>query len=86
MSRPAIVKWCQMFENGRKELSNAEIEGKLATVTTPDMGQRVEDINHSNGKVEEAHIKCSGNAKNIWMEDNFSTMTRFTQLFLWTKE
>ena len=65
MSRPAIVKWCQMFADGRIDLNDAEREGRLATASTPDMMQWVEDIIRSNYKVREANIAHLENSKNI---------------------
>ena len=59
MSLPAILKFCQMFEDGRTHLIDAERKGRPATVSTQDMGQRVEDIIRSNCEVKEAHIACS---------------------------
>ncbi|GBL78276.1 hypothetical protein AVEN_42821-1 [Araneus ventricosus] len=55
MSRPTIVKWCQQFEDGRTDLTDAERQGKPTTVSTSDMVQRVEDIIHSNGRVSVTH-------------------------------
>ncbi|GBO44481.1 hypothetical protein AVEN_174931-1 [Araneus ventricosus] len=51
MSRPAIVKWCQRFEDGGTDLT----DGRPTTVTS-DMVQRVEDIIPSNRRVSVAHI------------------------------
>ena len=81
MSRSAIVKCCQIFEGGRTDLTDAEREGRAATVSTPNMVHRVQDIIRSNCKVREAHTACSENSNSIWVEDNFPTMTRFKQLF-----
>ena len=75
MSRPAIVKWCQIFEDCHTYLTDAEREGMPVTVSTPDMVQRGEDITRNNCKVREAHITCSENSKSIWVEGNFPTMT-----------
>ncbi|GBO06116.1 hypothetical protein AVEN_201659-1 [Araneus ventricosus] len=33
MSRTAIVKWCQQFEDGRTDLSDAERQGRPTTVS-----------------------------------------------------
>ncbi|GBL91783.1 hypothetical protein AVEN_185542-1 [Araneus ventricosus] len=33
MSRPAIVKWCQQFEDDRTDLTDAERQGRPATVS-----------------------------------------------------
>ena len=81
MLRPAIVECCQMFDDGRPDFTDVERERRPATMSTPDMVQRVEDIIRSNFKVGEAHIACSENSKSIWMEDSFPTMIRFRQLF-----
>ena len=59
MSRPTIVKWCQTFEDGRTDLIDPEKEERRATVSTPDMVQRVEDIISCSYKGREAHIVCS---------------------------
>ncbi|GBL93444.1 hypothetical protein AVEN_59653-1 [Araneus ventricosus] len=56
MSHPAIVKWCQQFEDGRTDLNDAERQGRPTTVSTSDMVQRVGDIILSNGRVSVAHI------------------------------
>ena len=37
MSRPVIVKWCKMFEDGRTDLTDVEWEGRPATVSTLEM-------------------------------------------------
>ncbi|GBM94961.1 hypothetical protein AVEN_265274-1 [Araneus ventricosus] len=55
MSRPATVKWCQQFEDGRTDLTDAKRQGRPTTVSTSDMVQRVEDIILSNGRVSVAH-------------------------------
>ena len=65
MSRPAIVKWCQMSEDGRTDLTDAEREGRPEIVSAPDIVQRVEDIIRSNCKVREAHIACLEKSKSI---------------------
>ncbi|GBO00940.1 hypothetical protein AVEN_6471-1 [Araneus ventricosus] len=56
MSRPAIVKWCQQFEDGRTDLTEAERQGRPTTVSTSDMVQREKDIILSNRRVRVAHI------------------------------
>ena len=44
-SSPAIVKWCQMFEYGRTDLTNAEIEERTATDSSiRDIVQRVDGV------------------------------------------
>ncbi|GBM67454.1 hypothetical protein AVEN_124050-1 [Araneus ventricosus] len=54
MSRPAIVKWCQQFEDGSTDLADAERQGR--PTTTSDMVQKVEDIILNNRRVSVAHI------------------------------
>ena len=56
MSRPNIVKWCQKFEDSRLVLTDAEREERQATMSTPGMMQRVEDIIRSNRRLSVAHI------------------------------
>ncbi|GBM47053.1 hypothetical protein AVEN_68373-1 [Araneus ventricosus] len=48
MSHPAIVKWCQQFEDGRTDLTDAERQGRRTTVSTSGMVLRVEGIILSN--------------------------------------
>ena len=62
MSCPSIVKWCQMFEDGRTDFTDAEREGSTATVSTPDMVHRVEDVIRSNCKVRKTQIASSENS------------------------
>ena len=69
-----------MFEDGRTDLTDAEIKGRPAIVSTPDMVQRVEDIIRSNCKGKESHTACPKISKSIWEEDNFLTIIRFKQL------
>ena len=59
MSCLAIVKWCQMFEDGLTDLTDAEREGKPETVSTPDIVRRAEDIIRNDCKASEAHIAFS---------------------------
>ncbi|GFT84863.1 HTH_48 domain-containing protein [Nephila pilipes] len=37
MSRQAIAKWCDMFENGRKHIGDAEHEGRQLTATNSEI-------------------------------------------------
>ncbi|GBM32174.1 hypothetical protein AVEN_136724-1 [Araneus ventricosus] len=55
MSRPAVVKWCQQFEDCRTNLTDVERQGRPATVSTSDIVQRMEDIILNNGRVSVAH-------------------------------
>ncbi|GBN06724.1 hypothetical protein AVEN_119432-1, partial [Araneus ventricosus] len=55
MSRPAMVKWWQQFEDGRTDLTDAEGQGRPTTVSTSDMVQRLEDIILRNRRVSVAH-------------------------------
>ena len=48
-----------MFQDDRTDLIDVEVEERPATVNTPDMVQRVEDIIRSNSKVREANNACS---------------------------
>ncbi|GBO15576.1 hypothetical protein AVEN_268490-1 [Araneus ventricosus] len=41
MSRQAIAKWCNMFENGRTDIDNAEREGRPSTETKSEIAARV---------------------------------------------
>ena len=59
ISCPAIVKWCQMFQDGRTDLVDAEREGRAAKMSTPDTVQRVEDNIRSDCKVKKANVACS---------------------------
>ncbi|GBL69219.1 hypothetical protein AVEN_98399-1 [Araneus ventricosus] len=56
MPRPAIVKWCQQFEDGRIDLTDEERQGSPTTVRTSDMVQQVEDIILSSRRVSVADI------------------------------
>ena len=67
-----------MLEDRRTDLIDEE---RVATVSTQDQEQGVEDIIRTISKVREALSACSENLKSIWVEDNFPTMTRFNQLF-----
>ena len=59
ISRLAIVKLCQMFQDGRTDLADAEREGRAAKMSTPDTVQRVEDNIRSDCKVKKANVACS---------------------------
>ncbi|PSN49427.1 hypothetical protein C0J52_06598 [Blattella germanica] len=56
MSRPAIVKWCQQFEQGRTDVSDADLEGRPSTSTTEDNIQKVDEMISCNHKVSITEI------------------------------
>ena len=66
-----------MLEDRRTDLIDEE---RVATVSTQDQEQGVEDIIRTISKVREALSACSENLKSIWVEDNFPTMTSLRQL------
>ncbi|GBM96916.1 hypothetical protein AVEN_105155-1 [Araneus ventricosus] len=43
MSRQAIAKWRNMFENGRTDIDDAEREGRPSTVTNSEIAARVNE-------------------------------------------
>lgn len=56
MSRPTIVKWCQWFEDGCTDLTNAESQGRpRAVMLTSEMVQWVKDIILINRRVSIVH-------------------------------
>ncbi|GBO15649.1 hypothetical protein AVEN_25904-1 [Araneus ventricosus] len=51
MSRQAIAKWCNMFENGRTDIDNAEREGRPSTETKSEIAARVNESILANRRV-----------------------------------
>ncbi|GBN35468.1 hypothetical protein AVEN_63950-1 [Araneus ventricosus] len=43
MSRQAIAKWCNMFENGRTDNEDTESEGRPSTVTNSEITARLNE-------------------------------------------
>ncbi|GBN03468.1 hypothetical protein AVEN_141155-1 [Araneus ventricosus] len=41
MSRQAVAKWCNMFENGRTDIDDAESEGRPSAATSSEVAARV---------------------------------------------
>ena len=50
------MKWCQQFEDNRTDLTDAERVKRPATMSTPYMLERMEDIIHNNLRVGVTHI------------------------------
>ncbi|KFM67462.1 Histone-lysine N-methyltransferase SETMAR, partial [Stegodyphus mimosarum] len=51
MSRQAIAKWCNMFENGRTDIDDAEREGRPATATKSEIAARVNECILANRRI-----------------------------------
>ncbi|GBN22908.1 hypothetical protein AVEN_142014-1 [Araneus ventricosus] len=51
MSRQAIAKWCNMFENGRTDIDHAEREGRPSTATNSEIAARVNESILANRRV-----------------------------------
>ncbi|GBO44884.1 hypothetical protein AVEN_137695-1 [Araneus ventricosus] len=51
MSRQAIAKWCNMFENGCTDTDNAELEGRSSTATISEIAARVNESILANRRV-----------------------------------
>ncbi|GBN70764.1 hypothetical protein AVEN_254686-1 [Araneus ventricosus] len=57
MSRQATAKWCNMFENGRKDIDDAEREGRPSTATNSEIAARVNERILTNRRVAVVEIK-----------------------------
>ncbi|GBM57275.1 hypothetical protein AVEN_58586-1 [Araneus ventricosus] len=51
MSRQSIAKWCNMFENGRTDLEDAEREGRPSTATNSEIAARVNESILANRRI-----------------------------------
>ncbi|GBM67303.1 hypothetical protein AVEN_37083-1 [Araneus ventricosus] len=51
MLRQAIAKWCNMFENGRTDIDEAEREGRPSTATNSQFAARVNENILANRRV-----------------------------------
>ncbi|GBN64959.1 hypothetical protein AVEN_169226-1 [Araneus ventricosus] len=51
MSRQAIAKWCNMFENGLTDVDDAEREGRPSTATNSEISARVNESILANRRV-----------------------------------
>ena len=71
MSRPAIVKWCQQFEDCRTDLTDEEKEGRLAIMS----------IHRIVPNSRPAIFMCLGKLNEQLSGRPFSKMARFRQLF-----
>ena len=72
ISHPIITKWCQMFKNGRTNVSDELHLGRPSTVNTTDNAQRVKEMILTN-----YYIKI----REIASELNISYMVVCLQLF-----
>ncbi|GBL82922.1 Disks large 1 tumor suppressor protein [Araneus ventricosus] len=51
MSRQAITKWCNMFENGCTDIDNTEHKGRLSTATNSEITARMNESILANRRV-----------------------------------
>ncbi|GBN37807.1 hypothetical protein AVEN_102211-1 [Araneus ventricosus] len=66
MPRPAIVKWCQQFEDGRTDLSDAERQGRPPTVSKHIRHGAAGGRHHSQQWQNERRIHCTGFGNIRW--------------------
>ncbi|PSN42048.1 hypothetical protein C0J52_22056 [Blattella germanica] len=56
MSHPAIVKWCQEFEQGCTDVGDADQEERTSTSTIEDIIQKIDEMICSNCRVSITEI------------------------------
>ncbi|GBM03579.1 hypothetical protein AVEN_203157-1 [Araneus ventricosus] len=91
MSSPAIVKWCQQFEDGRTDLTDSERQGRPTTVSKHIRHGAEGGRHYSQQWQSESRTQCTAFGNICWQSEmrlsrvlqaqrTFGWKTRFKQL------